>query len=180
MGGTTVRRGRGQNDSAHGRRTAIICAAALTAALVGLGYGGTMRNVPATHAVLAVAPAQAASAPGADLYGQRCAMCHQANGKGMSGAFPPLADSSVVNGDPHYLARVVLYGLQGRIVVNGQTYSSSMAGLAGSMNDAQIAQVLTYIRSSWGNSAPAVNDDVVKEERAVPGTAQDNGAKYPK
>jgi len=175
-----VRRDRAQNDLAHGRWTTIVCAAALTASLLGLGYGGAMRNVLATHAVLAVAPAQAASVPGADLYGQRCAVCHQATGNGMPGAFPPLAGSSVVTGDPHYLARVVLYGLQGRIVVKGQTYSNAMAGLAGDMNDAQIAQVLTYIRSSWGNSASAVSDDVVKTERAIPGTAQDNGAKYPK
>jgi len=175
-----VGRDRRQNDLANRCWTTIACATALTAILVGLGYGGAMRNVLAAHAMLAVAPAQAASVPGADLYGQRCAMCHQVSGKGMAGAFPPLADSPVVNGDPHYLARVVLYGLQGRIVVNGQAYSSAMAGLAGSMNDAQIAQVLTYIRSSWGNSAPAVSDDVVKGERAVPGTAQDNGAKYPK
>jgi mono/diheme cytochrome c family protein len=48
------------------------------------------------------------------------------------------------------------------------------------MTDAQIAQVLTYVRNSWGNNAPAVTEDVVKAERAIPGTAQDNGAKYPK
>jgi len=172
--------GGGWNDSTRGRWTRIGCAGALAAVLIGLVHLGAMPNVPAAHAVLAVEPAQAASVPGADLYGQRCAVCHQANGNGMPGAFPPLAGSSVVIGDPHYLARVVLYGLQGRIVVKGQTYSNAMAGLAGDMNDAQIAQVLTYIRSSWGNSASAVSDDVVKAERATPGTAQDNGAKYPK
>jgi len=139
-----------------------------------------MPNAPAAHNVAAVEPVQAAQPPGAAPYGQYCAVCHQANGKGMPGAFPPLADSPVVTGDPHYLARVVLYGLQGRIVVGGQTYNSAMAGLAKNMNDAQIAQVLTYIRSSWGNSAAAVDEDVAKAERAIPGTPQDNGAKFPK
>jgi mono/diheme cytochrome c family protein len=74
----------------------------------------------------------------------------------------------------------VLYGLRGRIVVGGPTYSGNMAGLAKNMSDAQTAQVLTYVRSTWGNNADAVDEDVVKAERAIPGTPQDNGAKYPR
>ena len=55
-----------------------------------------------------------------------------------------------------------------------------MTGLAGAMNDDQIAAALTYVRSSWGNTAPAVSADVVKAQRAIPGTPQDNAAKHPK
>jgi mono/diheme cytochrome c family protein len=139
-----------------------------------------MANAPAPHDLLTLEPVQAAAAPGAAAYGQYCAVCHQTNGQGTPGVFPPLAGVAVVTGDPHYLARVVLYGLQGRIVVSGQAYDAAMAGLAKNMTDAQIAQVLTYIRSSWGNSASPVTEDVVKAERDVPGTPQDNGAKYPK
>jgi len=130
--------------------------------------------------VLTVETALAAPGPGAAVYGQFCAVCHQASGQGMSGAFPPLAKAPVVNGDPQYLARIVLYGLPAHVVISGQNYGSAMAGLAGSMNDEQISEVLTYIRSSWGNNAPAVSADVVKAERAIPGTPQDNAAKYPK
>jgi mono/diheme cytochrome c family protein len=155
-------------------------AMASVAAWVGLGPGGAMRGGPTAPGMVATAPAQAAPAPGAAVYGQSCVVCHQANGKGMPGAFPPLVGSPVVTGDPHYLARILLYGLQGRIVVGGQTYNSTMAGLAKNMNDAQIAQVLTYVRSNWGNSAPAVDEDIVKAERAIPGTPQDNGARFPK
>lgn len=134
----------------------------------------------APHGALVLESVRAAAVPGAALYGQYCAVCHQANGQGTPDVFPPLAGSPVVTGDPHFLARVVFYGLQGRIMVGGKTYSGAMAGFAKNMNDAQIAQVLTYIRSTWGNSAEAVTEDIVKAERAVPGTPQDNGNKYPK
>jgi mono/diheme cytochrome c family protein len=154
--------------------------AAALGCVTALAAAWALHGGPAARNVAAPTPALAAPAPGAAVYGQYCAVCHQASGKGMPGAFPPLAGSAVVTGDPHYLARVMLYGLQGRIVVGGQTYSSAMAGLAKNMNDEQIAAVLTYIRATWGNNAPAVDEDVVKAERAVPGTPQDNGAKYPK
>jgi len=78
------------------------------------------------------------------------------------------------------VARIVLYGLQGRTVVKGQSYSTLMAGLASRMSDEQIADVLTSIRSSFGNSSSAVTADVVKDERAKPGTGADNYAAYPK
>jgi mono/diheme cytochrome c family protein len=175
-----VIRGTRWKNLTRGRWIGIGCAAAWALAWVGLGQGGAMWYAPAAQDVLTVMPAQAAAAPGAPLYSQYCAMCHQASGQGMPGAFPSLVDDPIVKGDPHYLARVVLYGLQGRIVVNGHPYNSAMSGFAGSMNDTQIADVLTYIRSSWGNNAPEVSADVVKAERAVPGTPQDNAAKYPK
>ena len=173
-------RGMRRKDSMLGRWIRIACAAAWAAAWVGLGQGSRVPYTPAPRAVLTVVPAEAAPVPGAALYGQYCAMCHQANGQGMANTFPPLVDDPIVKGDPHYLARVVLYGLQGRIEVKGHPYSSAMSGFAGQMNDAQIADLLTYVRSSWGNKAPEVSADVVKAERAVPGTPQDNGAKYPK
>ncbi len=171
--------GVGQTASARWRWAAAGCVAVLAAAWAGLGHR-TVPNALRPHDIPALEAVQAAAAPGAAPYAQYCAVCHQTNGQGVPGTFPPLVGSPVVTGDPHYLARVVLYGLQGRIVVGGQTYSSAMAGLAKNMSDAQIAQVLTYIRSSWGNAAPAVIEDIVKAERAIPGTPQDNGTKYPK
>ncbi len=129
----------------------------------------------ATTTVLAVAPPG-----GGGAYAQNCASCHQAAGQGVPGAFPPLANNRIVKGDPHYLARLVLYGLQGQATVGGQTYNGVMPGFAGSLNDDQISQALTYIRSSWGNNATAVSAEVVKEERAKPGTPANNYQKYPK
>lgn len=167
-------------NSTNRRWSIPVYAAALAALWAALAGGTVPPGGPAASDMPAVTPVQAAPAPGAAVYSQYCAVCHQTDGKGTPSVFPPLAGSPVVTGDPHYLARLVLYGLQGRIVVGGQTYSGNMAGLAKNMNDAQIAQVLTYIRSTWGNNAEAVDEDVVKAERAIPGTPQDNGAKYPK
>ena len=162
---------RSGRSSVRGGWIVLACMGILVSAWAGPGHG-----TPAAQT-----PALAASAPsGAAVYGQNCAICHQASGQGMPGAFPALAKDPVVTGDPTYLARVVLYGLEGRLAVNGQTYNSAMAGLAGSMNDDQISQALTYVRSSWGNNAPAVSADVVKAQRAIPGTPQDNAAKHPK
>jgi len=162
----------------HGRWVAIGCAAALAAG-VGMGRVATTSNAPTAGGWAAVQPVQAASGPGQAVYGQYCAACHQGGGSGVPGTFPPLT-GPVTNGDPHFLARIVLYGLQGATKVKGQTYSVPMTGLASRMSDTQIADVLTYIRSSFGNSAPAVSDDVVKDERAKPGTGADNYTKYPK
>lgn len=173
-------RGTTRKDFMRWRWTAFGCAAALAAAWIGLGHSGTMPGAPAAHDVAAVEPAEAAAPAGAGPYGQYCSTCHQTTGKGMPGVFPPLAGSPVVTGDPHYLARIVLYGISGRIAVGGQTFNTPMAGFGKNMNDGQIADLLTYIRSSWGNNAPAVTADVVAAERAIPGTPEDNGAKYPK
>ena len=167
-------------NSTNRRWRGLVYGAVSAALCVGLTRMAVLPAGPAAHDLLTTMPVQAAPAPGAPVYNQYCAVCHQADGKGTPGVFPPLAGSPVVTGDPHFLARLVLYGLQGRIVVGGQTYSSNMAGLAKNMSDAQIAQVLTYIRSTWGNTAEAVGEEVVKAERAIPGTPQDNGAKYPK
>jgi mono/diheme cytochrome c family protein len=172
---------RNGRTSVRGRWIVLSCLGILMSAWAGSGHGSPISRTRTAYDVLPLETALAASAqPGAAAYGQFCAACHQAAGQGMSGAFPPLAKDPVVNGDPHYLSRVVLYGLQGPVMVNGQAYNSAMAGFAGSMNDAQVSEVLTYIRSSWGNNASAVSADIVKAERAIPGTPQDNAAKHPK
>jgi mono/diheme cytochrome c family protein len=149
---------------------------------VSSGWGGApwgARDPQASELATTTALA-AAPTGGAGVYAQNCASCHQAAGQGIPGVFPPLANNRIVKGDPHYLARLVLYGLQGQVTVNRQPYNGVMPGFAGSLNDDQISQALTYIRSSWGNNAAAVSADVVKEERAKPGTPADNYQKYPK
>jgi mono/diheme cytochrome c family protein len=170
----------GRRSSPRRRWIVLACMVILVSAWAESGHFTPASRTPAAHDVLTIETALAAPAPGAAVYGQVCASCHQAAGQGMPGAFPALANDPIVNGDPHYLARVVLYGLAGRIVIKGQTYNSAMAGFAGSMNDEQISQMLTYIRSVWGNNSAAVSADIVKAERAIPGTPQDNAAKYPR
>ena len=101
--------------------------------------------------------------------GGMCFTCHQANGEGLVGQFPPLAGSDWVLGSKDRLIKISMYGLMGEIEVNGVKYNNVMAppGIPpGSLTDEQIANVLTYIRNDWGNSASAVSPEEVATVRA--------------
>lgn len=105
------------------------------------------------------------AAPGGGL----CFTCHQPNGQGLAGQFPPLAGSDWVMGDKEKLIKISLYGLMGPIQVNGVDYNGVMVppGIPpGSLTDQQVADVLTYIRNDWGNSATAVTPNEVASVRA--------------
>lgn len=105
------------------------------------------------------------AAPG----GGMCFTCHQPTGLGLPGAFPPLADSDWVLGDKERLIKISMYGLMGEIEVNGVKWNNVMAAPGippGSLTDSQIADVLTYIRNAWGNSASAVSPSEVATVRA--------------
>lgn len=107
------------------------------------------------------------AADGAAAYAT-CAACHQANGAGIPGAFPPLAESEWVNGPVENLIRIQLRGLMGPITVKGTAYNSVMPPNA-AMSDDEIAAVLTYIRSNFGNTSSAVTADQVKALRSEVG-----------
>jgi mono/diheme cytochrome c family protein len=96
-----------------------------------------------------------------------CVACHQATGLGLPGAFPPLAGSEWATGPDERIIRIVLSGLSGPITVKGTPFNSAMPPLGPLLRDEQLAAVLTYIRSDWGNNAPAVSPDKVKEIRAA-------------
>ncbi len=108
-----------------------------------------------------------AAADGAKVYAT-CLPCHQATGAGIPGAFPPLAKSEWVNGPVKSLIRIQLRGLMGPITVKGTTYNSVMPPNA-TMTDDQIAAVLTYVRSNFGNKSSAVTADQVKALRSEVG-----------
>lgn len=94
-----------------------------------------------------------------------CVMCHQKEGQGMSGTFPPLVQSPWVLKDDKRAIKIVINGLYGEMQVNGKRFNSAMAPLGGLFNDQQIADVLTFIRNSWGNEAPAVSRETVAAVR---------------
>jgi mono/diheme cytochrome c family protein len=105
---------------------------------------------------------------GAQLYTLYCSACHAPDGKGATGgAFPPLASSPWVAGDPDRSVKVVLHGLHGPVDVLGVTYNLEMPPQGAMLPDDQVAAILTYVRSSWGNSASAVTTDTVKTIRAA-------------
>lgn len=100
------------------------------------------------------------------FYMQSCGACHGADGKGLGGAFPPLADSPWVAGDHDRTVKIVLHGLTGPIDVNGKTYNLVMPPQGANLSDADIARLLTYIRSNFGNEADPVTPDHVAAIRA--------------
>ena len=106
-------------------------------------------------------------ADGQEIYMTRCMSCHQMNGEGVPGVFPPLAGSEFVEGDKGSIIRVILHGMSGEIVVKGVTYSGMMPPWGGFLSDADIAQVLTYVRSNFGNDADAVTEEEVARVRAA-------------
>lgn len=103
--------------------------------------------------------------PNEQAYQATCGACHQATGQGLPGAFPPLAESEWVTGDPETPIRIVLSGLTGPVSVKGQTFNSLMPPPPG-MDDAKIAQVVTFVRSHFGNKASAVDAAQVAAVRA--------------
>jgi len=104
---------------------------------------------------------------GGKIYRTRCVSCHQNDGMGISGVFPPLSGTEWVVSDKGRLIRIVLHGLSGETVVQGITYSGAMPPWNSYLNDEQIAAVLTFIRSSWNNDADAVTTDDVTKVRAA-------------
>jgi len=113
----------------------------------------------------ALSQAAPAAADGASLFSSNCRACHQANGQGLPTVFPPLAGSEWVQGPAGRLAKIVLIGVAGNLSVKGQAYNGIMPTFSAKFSDAELAALLTYIRSSWGNGAPAVDAATVKSAR---------------
>jgi mono/diheme cytochrome c family protein len=104
---------------------------------------------------------------GQEIYLTRCTSCHQMNGEGVPGVFPPLKESEFVAGDKGRLIRVILNGLSGDLVVSGVSYSGMMPPWGSFLDDQQVADVLTYIRANFGNAADAVTLAEVAAVRAA-------------
>jgi len=141
-------------------------------------YGGSWSTV--AHEV--ESPMSAAATPakrvvdGAQVFVGVCQTCHQANGGGVSGQYPPLADSDWLTSDPETPVRIVLFGLEGPITVNGSSFNNKMPQFADKLADDEIAAVVNHVRSSWGNDAPPIDEAVVAGIRAEIGTRGPWGA----
>lgn len=134
--------------------TGTSAGAASTVAGTSTGTGGTRGAAGGTSGTH-VAAGGAGAAKGQTVYAANCAACHQANGQGQAGVFPPLAGSEYVTGDTKRLGHIVLYGLGGKIQVKGSSYNGQMPAWKSQLSNTDIANVLTYIRSTWGNKAAA-------------------------
>ena len=143
--------------------------AIMSACLVawGFGYFYVQGVVPADAGDrrTAIAPAGSEPVDGKIVYAANCVACHQGNGLGIPNAFPPLAASEWVLTDPQIPAQILLHGMQGPIEVAGQSYSGIMPVMS-HLSDEELAAVLNYIRSDWGNSASEVTSDWLTDQRA--------------
>jgi len=103
------------------------------------------------------------AAKGKVIYDKVCIACHQSAGQGIPGAFPPLAKSDFLNKDVNRAIKGVVKGLTGPITVNGKKFSGAMP--AQPLSDQQLADVFTYVYSSWGNNKKVVTPAMVKAQR---------------
>ena len=100
-------------------------------------------------------------ADGKTIYAKTCVACHQAQGQGMEGAFPPLAKSDFLNADVDRAIDIVLHGKQGEVTVNGKKYNSVMTPQPLSVQE--VADVLTYVYNTWDNSKKVVTPEMVQK-----------------
>jgi cbb3-type cytochrome c oxidase subunit III len=125
--------------------TKIVLAAFVTAAVLGNAA------VPKADAA-----APTAAAAGQKVFANNCAGCHGANGTGVPGLFPSLTANPYVSGDAKRVIHTVKFGLTGKIVAKGKPYDGVMPPWAGTLSDSDIANVISYVRTAWGNHASAV------------------------
>jgi len=109
-------------------------------------------------------PIAAASDDGKKAYEANCQACHQPNGQGLAGAFPPLANNPNVTADKLHVVRTILKGMSGPLEVNGQKYNAVMPPMQ-HISDEDIADISNYVLSSWGNKGGKVSEDEVENVR---------------
>ncbi|MGO3689017.1 MAG: copper-containing nitrite reductase [Psychroflexus halocasei] len=136
-----------------------------------LPEGGTIQEMPISDEERAEASKPAKGKLSFDekmqmgkrVYGETCFACHQSEGQGIAGAFPPLANSDYLNEDVKRAIDIVLHGKTGEIVVNGETYNSVMT--AQNLTDKEVASVMTYVYNSWDNNETEISESQVKKLR---------------
>ncbi|MBS0000565.1 MAG: PQQ-dependent sugar dehydrogenase [Cyclobacteriaceae bacterium] len=145
-------------DSQHGRIWRILYYAD------GIpGYGE--KEVAVVHEPHAEKGIDESLTEGKQVYDMYCMVCHMSNGKGAPGMNPPLIDTEYVLGDKERLIKIILNGMSDPIEINGEIYQNIMAPHS-FLTDQQIADVLTFVRKSWGNDASAIPAEEVAEVRA--------------
>jgi len=113
------------------------------------------QTASAQASILRANPASAND--GGRLYVTNCSSCHQSNGQGLPGEFPPLDRNPVVTGDASIVIEIVKLGMSGKRDINGVTYDGTMPAWGQLLSDGDIAAVVSYIRTSWHNVASPVS-----------------------
>ncbi|MFK8037090.1 MAG: cytochrome c [Crocinitomicaceae bacterium] len=134
-----------------------------------LSCGG--ENIPtedfskATNETISEVKEDSKYSAGEAVYNKTCIACHQADGNGMEGAFPPLAGSDYLMKDKNRAIAQVIHGSEGEITVNGKVYSGIMPPQV--ITDQEVKDVINYILNSWGNDGGEVTIEEVQLERGA-------------
>jgi nitrite reductase (NO-forming) len=131
-----------------------------------LPEGGTIQKMPENSSAKTAALKRTLAEKitiGKQIFGTTCFACHQSEGQGIPNSFPPLAKSDYLNADSKRAIKTILHGLTGEVIVNGKKFNSVMP--AQNLSDDEIANVLTYIYSSWGNNKTEITPEMVKALR---------------
>src|SRR5699024_8200023 len=102
---------------------------------------------------------------GEKLYQTHCAACHQGDGSGLPGAFPPLAGNDNIAGNADYVIHNMLAGRQGELTVDGVTYNGVMPAMD-YLDDEEVANIVTFVFNSWGNDGSSASVEQVAAQRA--------------
>ncbi len=129
----------------------------------GINSPSTSHNAPPQHLSAAE---RVQFERGQQVYNQTCFVCHQPNGNGMPGQIPPLARSDLLMADKTGAIRGVIQGRNGEITVNGKKYNGIMVPFP-QLTDEQVADVITYVRNSWGNAGTTVTPQEVHQIRGT-------------
>lgn len=148
-----------------GKTTYLITGVLVTLATLFLGFSKINPYRPVSFSPLTIVQEdlQASIKRGKDLYTANCASCHMANGEGIKGVFPPLAKSDYYSTDKARAIRSILYGVKGKMIVNGVEYNGQMAAYP--FKDDQLADLMNYIGNSWGNQAQRVEPTEIAAAR---------------
>jgi nitrite reductase (NO-forming)/hydroxylamine reductase len=126
-------------------------------------------------ALLIAASANAENHNPAELYLKNCSACHQADGQGLPGAFPPLSGSDYIEKDPWILVEATVAGLSGPLTVNGVEYNNVMPAMS-YLSDDELATILTYVLNSWGNPGGKFDAEQISIYRKAAGLEARQGA----
>ena len=132
---------------------------------LGSRYGDSRTATALMPATVAKA-GESTAVDGGQLFTAKCSACHQSTGLGIPGVFPPLAGSEWVRGSDKILVQIPLHGISGTLQVKGASYHGTMPSFD-TLSDAEIAAVLTFVRSHFTNSAPAVSPATVAAGRTA-------------
>jgi mono/diheme cytochrome c family protein len=139
-------------------------------AMLGIGLVSMRSRSPLAAAALQ--PVQTPVQRGKAIYEQTCLPCHQADAGGVPGMNPPLRKSPYVQGAPARLIGIVLQGLNDGVEIDGDTYSNPMPAFGGVLKDQEIADVLSYLRSHFGNKAAPISMPQVSRIRQATAATQ--------